>query len=75
MGVVLANTRDLNVEELLSFKEHLTVVLISMLFILLAWIAPRGIIAAAISSLFALQLKDEVENAEMLIPLTVVRTC
>ena len=121
MGVVLANTRDLNVEELLSFKEHLTVVLISMLFILLAarldvgaftnlgwpvvallavamfvarplsvlissigtsvtlregallaWIAPRGIIAAAISSLFALQLEGKVENAEMLIPLTFV---
>ncbi len=121
MGIVLANTRDLNVEELLSFKEHLTVVLISMLFILLAarlnidpvanlgltavallavalflarplsvllsslgssltmregillaWVAPRGIIAAAISSLFAIRLEDNVEDAGMLVPLTFV---
>jgi len=121
MGIALANTKDLDVEELLSFKEHLTVVLISMLFILLAarlqlehiiaigvpaaailgvalfiarpmsvlvssigsslsfregvllaWIAPRGIVAAAISSLFALQLGSEVENADLLVPLTFV---
>lgn len=121
MGIVLANTRDLNVEELLSFKEHLTVVLISMLFIilaarlqvdqlallsvsslivlavalflarplsvllssigtsitfkegaLLAWIAPRGIVAAAVSSLFALKLEGKVANAELLVPLTFV---
>lgn len=119
MGIALANTKDLVVEELLSFKEHLTVVLISMLFILLAarlnvdqfsqlgwpaltilgvalfvarplsvlissigssmtfregtllaWVAPRGIIAAAISSLFAIRLEDNVENAAMLVPLT-----
>ncbi|HET6564519.1 MAG TPA: sodium:proton antiporter [Xanthomonadales bacterium] len=119
MGIVLANMRDLNVEELLSFKEHLTVVLISMLFIilaarldveqiallskssliilavalflarplsvlfssigtsisfregaLLAWIAPRGIVAAAVSSLFALKLEGKVENAELIVPLT-----
>jgi NhaP-type Na+/H+ or K+/H+ antiporter len=105
MGLVMANMKDLVVEELLSFKEHLTVVLISMLFIilaarvnmdqvagigvpsllvlavalfvarplsvaissigssislreaaLLAWIAPRGIVAAAISALFAIRL-------------------
>lgn len=121
MGIVLANTRDLNVEELLSFKEHLTVVLISMLFIilaarlevdqlavlgtssliilavalflarplsvlissfgtsinfreglLLAWIAPRGIVAAAVSALFALKLEGRVENAELIVPLTFV---
>jgi len=119
MGIALANTKDLVVEELLSFKEHLTVVVISMLFILLAarlnvdqfsqlgwpavsilgialfvarplavlvssvgsslsfregtllaWIAPRGIIAAAISSLFAIRLEGNVENASMLVPLT-----
>ncbi len=121
MGIVLANSRGLNVSELLSFKEHLTVVLISMLFIilaarlkleqlamlsvssllilavalflarplsvllsslgtsinfregaLLAWIAPRGIVAAAVSSLFALKLEGKVENAELLVPLTFV---
>jgi hypothetical protein len=106
---------------LLSFKEHLTVVLISMLFIilaarlqldqiallsfsslivlavalflarplavllssigtsinfregaLLAWIAPRGIVAAAVSSLFALKLEGKVANAELIVPLTFV---
>lgn len=119
MGIVLANTKNLNVEDLLSFKEHLTIVLISMLFILLAarlnldqflqmgypvfgvlvvalfvarplsvlvssigsslsfregvllsWIAPRGIVAAAIASLFALRLEGRVENAAMLVPMT-----
>jgi len=121
MGLVVANMKDVNVEELLSFKEHLTVVLISMLFILLAarldigemagiglpalallavglfiarplsvlissigtsvnfkegallaWIAPRGIVAAAISSLFALKLEGKVENAGLIVPLTFV---
>lgn len=121
MGVVLANMKDVNIEELMSFKEHLTVVLISMLFILLAarldinqlisiglpalavlavglfvarplsvlvssigtgvtwkegallaWIAPRGIVAAAISSLFALKLEGQVENADLIVPLTFV---
>lgn len=121
MGIVLANTKDLDVEELLSFKEHLTVVLISMLFIILAarlqvdqlamlgmpsliilavalfiarplsvlasslgtsisfkegvllsWIAPRGIVAAAVSALFALRLEGKVENAELIVPLTFV---
>jgi NhaP-type Na+/H+ or K+/H+ antiporter len=121
MGLVLANMKDVDVEELLSFKEHLTVVLISMLFILLAarldiaqvesvaqpaflvllvglfvarplsvllssfgtsvnwremvllgWIAPRGIVAAAISSLFALKLAPEAEAAAVIVPLTFV---
>jgi NhaP-type Na+/H+ or K+/H+ antiporter len=121
MGLVMANMKDLDVEELLSFKEHLTVVLISVLFIvlaarldmdqvagigfaallvlavalfvarplsvllssigssltfregvLLAWIAPRGIVAAAISSLFAIKLDGQVENAALIVPLTFV---
>jgi NhaP-type Na+/H+ or K+/H+ antiporter len=121
MGLVMANTKDLDIDELLSFKEHLTVVLISMLFIILAarvnvdqiasiavpglvvlaialfvarplsvalssigsslslregvllsWIAPRGIVAAAISALFAIQLEGKVENAELIVPLTFV---
>ena len=119
MGMVLANSHDTSIEELISFKEHLTVVLISMLFILLAarlnidevlaigvsaglvllvalfvarplsvfvssigtgisgrekillsWIAPRGIVAAAISSLFALKLHDEMPEAAVIVPLT-----
>lgn len=121
MGLVMANMKNLDVGELLSFKEHLTVVLISMLFILLgarldmddfagiglasmlvllvaifiarplsvllssigtsvnfregallAWIAPRGIVAAAISSLFAIKLQGKVENADLIVPLTFV---
>lgn len=121
MGLVMANMKDVDVEELLSFKEHLTIVLISMLFILLAarldieqvagmgipalavlavalliarplsvlvssigtsvnfregvllaWVAPRGIVAAAISSLFALRLEGQVENAALIVPLTFV---
>ena len=119
MGMVLANSSDIDIEDLLNFKEHLTVVLISMLFILLAarlsfvelgaiaepallvllvalfiarplsvlvssigagvniremallsWIAPRGIVAAAIASLFALKLEDKIEEAAMIVPLT-----
>ncbi|MEZ5547570.1 MAG: sodium:proton antiporter [Pseudomonadales bacterium] len=36
MGVWLANMRDVNVEDILSFKENLSILLISGLFILLA---------------------------------------
>jgi len=119
MGVWLANTKGLHVEELLHFKEDLAVLLISALFIVLAsrldlglfpqygwqifallvvaqllvrplnawlctlgadlstgervfigWVAPRGIVAAAVSSLFVLRLSEEgVEMAELLVPL------
>jgi len=120
MGIWLANARDVEVDEILNFKEHLSVLLISMLFILLAarmrwdqaalpvwpalgvlaaiqflarpisaqlsalgsglsmaerhflaWIAPRGIIAAAISAVFAIRL-DALGYAEgrQLVPLT-----
>ncbi|QIZ76530.1 cation:proton antiporter [Ferrimonas lipolytica] len=106
MGIWLANAKDVELEEILEFKETLTILLISALFILLAarldqsafavidlstvvwllvllliarpiavfvcglgtdlsikeqlligWIAPRGIVAAAISALFALKLE------------------
>ncbi|MCY0966441.1 cation:proton antiporter [Parathalassolituus penaei] len=120
MGMWLANQRDLHLAEILNFKEHLTVVLISGLFVLLAarltlpellslgwkaivlliamqllarplsillaswrsklrwqekallaWIAPRGIVAAAVSALFAIKLEEAgVENASLLVPLT-----
>ncbi len=122
MGIVLANTRGLDVRDLLSFKEDLTLVALSMLFILLAarlqveqlmgvlvpslwvlavalfvarplsvwisgigtsvntreklllsWVAPRGIVAAAVSSLFALRLSAEGnEQAQLIVPLTFV---
>lgn len=106
MGLRLANSRDLAIDDILDFKETLTLLLISVLFIVLAaridpgafagmgwsavgvllavlciarpaavwlaavgsdldwrrkaalaWIAPRGIVAAAVSALFALQLE------------------
>jgi len=121
MGLVMANTKGLDIEELLSFKEHLTVVLISMLFIVLAarvnvdqiasiavpgllvlavalfvarplsvafssvgssltlreiillsWMAPRGIVAAAISALFAIQLEGKVDNVALIVPLVFI---
>lgn len=122
MGMMLANMRGVNMASILDFKEHLTVLLISMLFILLAarmdlnavenlgwialailllaqfvarplsawvsclgsdlnwreraligWVAPKGIVAAAISSLFALRLEEHnVPGAEALLPLTFV---
>ncbi|SDZ80248.1 sodium/proton antiporter, CPA1 family [Desulfuromusa kysingii] len=120
MGIWLANMKDVDTDEILNFKESLSILLISMLFImlaarlevasfkalgwsalwvflaiqflarplsivvstigstltwperhLLAWIAPRGIVAAAISALFALRLVDVgFAGAEMLVPLT-----
>ncbi|AWL11552.1 K(+)/H(+) antiporter NhaP2 [Saliniradius amylolyticus] len=120
MGVLLANLKGIDLEGILDFKENLSVLLISTLFIvlaarmdadaflslgwgalavfgviqlvsrplsvyasswgskltlperhLLAWIAPRGIVAAAISALFAIKL-DAVgyEQAHQLVPLT-----
>lgn len=118
MGVMLANTRDLDMEDVLNFKESLTVLLVSLLFIILAarldlgsfeslgwgfplflaavflvarpmavfasatgsklsmrergliaWIGPRGIVAAAVASLFALRLEAEhVPGGELLVP-------
>ncbi len=119
MGVWLANTRGLHVEEILHFKEDLSVLLISTLFILLAsrvdisiipqygwqillllviaqfiirplnamlctvnteltlgerlfigWLSPRGIVAAAVSSVFFLRLQEnQVPMSELLVPL------
>ena len=119
MGVWLANKKGVHVEELLHFKEDLSVLLISGLFIVLAaridigvipqyglqillllavaqffirplnawlctigsglsfgeraflcWIAPRGIVAAAVSSLFVLRLEEVgMADAELLVPL------
>lgn len=107
MGIVLANRDDIDVRHILEFKENLTVLLISSLFILLAarvdlaafgalgwrgplfvaavillarplsvfvstlrsrlslkekvflaWLAPRGIVAAAVASVFAIRLGE-----------------
>jgi len=120
MGVWMANMKKVPVEEILDFKESLSVLLISGLFILLAarldiqqlqalgwgavgvfliiqfvarpvkiaiatwgsdlswrerallsWIAPRGIVAAAISALFSLRLQaNGYEQTAFLVPLT-----
>ncbi len=120
MGMWLANKKDLPMEEILDFKESLSILLISGLFILLAaridltqlqqlgwkavalflviqllarpakvavstigsslspqerailaWIAPRGIVAAAVSALFALRLEQAgYEQAPLLVSLT-----
>jgi len=120
MGMWLANMKGVDVRHILHFKENLSVLLISGLFILLAarldlnaliglgplvlilllviqliarplnvvlstagsslswrerallcWIAPRGIVAAAVSAIFAIRL-DEAghEGALLLVPLT-----
>lgn len=120
MGMWLANKRDVDIHPILNFKEHLTVLLISVLFIvlaaridlqllasiawkavlllmvlqfiarpakiwvstvgldiswpergLLAWIAPRGIVAAAIAAIFADKLVAVgYSEAALLVPLT-----
>lgn len=120
MGIWLANMRDVHVDDILDFKESLSLLLISGLFILLAsrlqldtlaaialpalgvvvvvqfvarplkvlvstwpggltwpergllaWIAPRGIVAAAIASLFALKLEEiAYPGAQLMVPLT-----
>ncbi len=119
MGLWLANMRKVPIEGVIDFKESLSVVLISTLFIvlaaridfdqfrslgwgalgvlaaiqfiarplkimvatygssltwqersLLAWIAPRGIVAAAVAALFSLRLQNAgYEQAELLVPL------
>jgi len=119
MGIWLANMQGVYVDDILDFKESLSVLLISALFILLAsrldlqalasvglpalglllvvqfvarplkilvstvpsdltwaergllsWIAPRGIVAAAISALFALKLQAiNYPGYELIVPL------
>lgn len=120
MGMWLANSKSTPIEDILNFKESLTVLLISGLFIILAarldwdafrqigwlsififmvvqfvarplkvfistwgsglhlkekiilsWIAPRGIVAAAVSALFALKLEQQgYSDAPLLVSLT-----
>ncbi|UUY08593.1 sodium:proton antiporter [Pseudomonas sp. J452] len=120
MGMWLANMRGVDVQHILHFKENLSVLLISGLFILLAarldlhallalgpatlallaviqfiarplnvalstfgsnldwrerallaWIAPRGIVAAAVSAIFAQRMQQHgFAQAQLLVPLT-----
>jgi len=119
MGIWVGNMKHVELEDVLTFKETVTVLLISALFILLAarldlqavvtlgtgalailailqliagplraafsalgstlswrerlfvgWVFPRGIVAAAISSLFALRLEEiGYPGADILVPL------
>ena len=119
MGIALGNARDIHIDDILDFKENLTTVLVSVLFVLLAarlqwplpvgmlgagivlfafaqfvvrpltvaisswrsaltwrdrvligWVAPRGIVAASVSALFALRLEAlGVPGADALVPL------
>ena len=120
MGMTLANMDNTNIDDILDFKESLSVLLISGLFIILAarlefyqfnqigwqainilivimllarplavwvssfksdltfnekflisWIGPRGIVAAAVASVFAIRLEEAgYPNAVFLVPLT-----
>ncbi|VEB35676.1 potassium/proton antiporter [Legionella sainthelensi] len=120
MGLSLANIKGIELDEILNFKENLSLVLLSILFLILAaqidlssffvlgypaillflviqfiirplnvylsslgssltiperhmiaWIAPRGIVAAAISALFAMRLGNlGYADASKLAPLT-----
>lgn len=119
MGIWMANMKQVPIQSILEFKESLSVLLISALFIILAarvefaaiadlglgligvlaililvarpasiflasigttlnlrerlflsWVAPRGIVAAAVSALFAFELQDKgFESADALVPL------
>ena len=119
MGIWMANMRQVPIDSILEFKESLSVLLISGLFIILAariefasivelgsglvvvlaalillarpasvflsaigtnlnwreklflsWVAPRGIVAAAVSALFAFQLQNVgYDSAGALVPL------
>lgn len=120
LGLWLSNMKNVPVDDILNFKESLSILLISGLFILLAarldlerfqalgfsavllflfiqflarplkvflstlgsdlswqektlisWIGPRGIVAAAVSALFALRLQQNgFEKSELLVPLS-----
>ena len=125
MGILLANIQVEDLKKILSFKEDVSIILISVLFILLSsridmeliqklgwesmvlfgvvvlvirpiyvwlstlgssfnwrevifmsWVGPKGIVAAAVASLFSLQLMDNSiaginkGQAELVLPLT-----
>lgn len=120
MGMTLTNLKDTDIDDILDFKESLSVLLISGLFIvlaariefnqlvaigwpafgvlitvmfiarplavffstigsdlnykeriLIAWIGPRGIVAAAVAAIFALRLENaNYPEATLFVPLT-----
>lgn len=122
MGIWVANMKDIDISDILDFKESLSMMFISVLFIILAarldfsqvqvlgwaslgvlmtmqllarplkilvstwgsslrwqerlllsWIAPRGIVAAAVAAIFAIEMqKVGYPQAELLVPLTFI---
>ena len=122
MGITLGNLPRIHIDDIMDFKEHLSTLLVSMLFVILAarlpwplpsgmlvagilvflvaqfvirplsvlvatlgtgmtwreralvgFVSPRGIVAAAVSSLFALRLADlGVPGADALVPLVFI---
>lgn len=122
MGIVIGNRRDVHIDHIMDFKEDLSTLLVSLLFVvlaarlawpmppgmllggvlvflaaqlvvrpvsawlatlgstlnwrqraLIAWVAPRGIVAAAVSALFALRLESlHVPGAEALVPMVFI---
>lgn len=119
MGIALANFKQINVDDILEFKESLTLLLVAILFITLAarlefsdfgnlnwrlgaflaalmlvirpisvfvstafssltwrekllisWISPRGIVAAVVGALFAIELGAlNVADADLIVPI------
>jgi len=122
MGVVLGNINAIHIDRIMAFKEDLSTLLVSVLFVvlsarlewplpdgvlwagilvflaaqiiirplsifvatlgsqlswreraLLGFVSPRGVVAAAVSSLFALRLDDlGIEGADALVPLVFI---
>ena len=122
MGIVMANQKQVTVQHILEFKENLSVLIISFLFIILSarldlsvfenlsytsllfllvlifiarplavfvstirseftikeriflsWMAPRGIVAAAVASIFALRLSENnIPQTEFIVPITFI---
>lgn len=122
MGITLGNLRHIHIDDIMDFKEHLSTLLVSMLFVVLAarlhwplppgmlmvgallfvvaqfairplsvfvatlgggmswreraligFVSPRGIIAASVSSLFALRLGElGMRGADALVPLVFI---
>lgn len=122
MGIAMANQKQVTVKRILEFKENLSVLIISFLFIILSarldltvfknlsytsllfllvliliarplavfvstikseftlkekiflsWMAPRGIVAAAVASIFALRLSEKnIPQTEFIVPITFI---
>lgn len=122
MGMALGNMRKVHIDDILTFKENITTLLVSLLFVLLAsrlrwplpdgalwsglailavaqlivrpvsvaiatvgsalnwreraliaWVAPRGIVAAAVSAVFALKMEAlGMAGASRMVPLVFI---